>query len=113
MNKILGNWGEAAAAEFLVGLGYEILVRNYRTKWGELDIIARDDKGILFVEVKARKNDSYGTPAMAVTGTKLAKIQWVASQFMAENNLAGPVGIGVVAVTRDQPPELITDIWLT
>ena len=65
-NKILGNKGEEYTARYLMTRGYEILERNYLIKGSEIDIIARKNNEIHFVEVKTRTQDIYGSPAEAV-----------------------------------------------
>ena len=62
-----GEWGEAQAAAFLAQKGGRILARNYRTRFGELDIIAELSGVLLFVEVKTRKNDHFAAAREAVT----------------------------------------------
>ena len=66
-----GNWGEDAAVRYLKTRGYEILDRNYRSSWGEIDIIARQRDVLAFVEVKTRHSLKFGRPAAAVTGKQI------------------------------------------
>ena len=73
-NKIVGSCGEDAACEYLKAHGCEIVERNMRTRCGEIDIIARDGGCLVFVEVKTRGSDSFGTPAEAVTYYKRRNI---------------------------------------
>ena len=83
----LGKKGEEAAAGLLKENGYKILLKNYKTKSGEIDIIA-DDKGtISFVEVKTRRSDRFGTPAEAVSASKQKQISRSALIFLKERNL--------------------------
>lgn len=70
----VGDQGEAAAARYLEKKGYRILARKYRTRIGEIDIIAAHNAAIVFIEVKTRKNNRYGTPASAVTYHKQRKL---------------------------------------
>ena len=77
-----GRKSEALAARHLEESGYRILEKNYRTKNGEIDIIARDNDTIVFVEVKARQTTRFGNPKMAVTGDKQRKISMVALQYL-------------------------------
>lgn len=69
-----GKIGEDAVTKFLENKQYEILQRNFHSRWGEIDIIAKKDECIVFVEVKTRKNTYYGTPAEFVTPKKIKKI---------------------------------------
>lgn len=61
--KNMGLWGENKAVEFLKAKKYIILARNYHSRFGEIDIIARKQNTIIFVEVKTRKNTAFGFPA--------------------------------------------------
>ena len=81
--KLLGRKGERLVVEYLENKGCRILHTNYRTPFGEADIIAEDGDEIAFVEVKTRSSDKYGTPAESVvkrkrqTYTKIAKFYWL------------------------------------
>jgi putative endonuclease len=96
----LGKSGEDLACGELQRLGYTIVARRYRTRYGEIDIVARDGPTIVFVEVKARTSDHYGAPAESVTLYKQARITAMAEDFVARRGLAGaPCRFDVVAVT--------------
>ena len=73
-NKKLGDRGESCAAEYLQRQGCRILMRNYRTKIGEIDLIAEDHGTLVFIEGKTRSSVRYGTPAEAVNYKKRQKI---------------------------------------
>ena len=77
-----GRKKEALAARYLEKRGYRILEKNYRTKHGEVDIIAKDKDTIVFVEVKARQTLRFGNPKGAVTDDKQRKISMVALQYL-------------------------------
>lgn len=79
-----GQAGETAAWRHLKKNGYKLLERNYRTSLGEIDIIARHKKVIVFIEVKARRTASFGHPKLAVTAQKQRKISMVALQYLKE-----------------------------
>jgi putative endonuclease len=70
----VGDIGEQAAADYLHHAGYEILEQKYRCKIGEIDIIAKINNSLVFIEVKTRRNTTYGFPAEAVTYRKQQKI---------------------------------------
>jgi len=83
MNKRrFGIIGEKIAQGFLLNKGYEILETNFYTKKGEIDIIAKKDKCIVFIEVKTRTTLKFGTPAMAVNLTKRKHIKCAAKTFL-------------------------------
>lgn len=94
-----GLIGEEIAAAHLRTLGYEIVARNVRTRYGELDIVARDGGCLVFVEVKTRRSAALGAPEEAVDARKLAQVATLAESYLA--TLSGPVPecrIEVVAV---------------
>jgi len=80
----LGEEGEQLAADYLDQQGYVILTRRFRTKIGEIDIIAKDRDCLVFVEVKTRSSTVYGWPAEAVTWRKQQKIIKTALWFMKD-----------------------------
>jgi putative endonuclease len=88
MSRELGNLGENEAVSLLVANGYKVIARNFQTRQGEIDIIAFDGKTLVFVEVKMRKNDKYGTPAEFINSTKVEKILKAAKQYIFENEMA-------------------------
>ncbi len=104
MRILSGPEGEQAAARFLEGRGYRIVERNYRTKRGEIDLIAEDGGTLVFVEVKARLNDRFGGPAAAVTASKQARIARIAQHYLARRRLKDrPCRFDVVLIWGDDP----------
>ena len=82
----LGLLGEDLAAQLLQQRGYVILERNYRCPYGEVDIVARDHDRLAFVEVRARRGTSFGTPQESVTPRKQARLAAVARSFLQEKS---------------------------
>ncbi|OBA58300.1 YraN family protein [Mycobacterium sp. 1100029.7] len=84
----LGARGEALAVEFLKRLGLRILDRNWRCRYGELDVIAADDttRTVVFVEVKTRTGDGYGGLADAVTPRKVRRLRLLAGLWLAAHD---------------------------
>ncbi len=83
-NRQLGTLGEDTAVAYLTLQGYDILERNYRCPFGEIDVIARQKEVLVFVEVKTRQSDRYGHPAEAVNQTKLLHMQRAALWYLEE-----------------------------
>lgn len=77
-----GQDSESLAAELLRQKGYEILIQNWRTGSGEIDIIARDGETLVFVEVKARRTRSFGHPKYAVSRRKQQKLSLTALGYL-------------------------------
>lgn len=86
-NIFLGEKGEEIAVGFLISNGYKILARNYKIKLGEIDIIAKDKDELVFIEVKTRYSDKFGSPLEAISISKQRQISRVALVFLKKNNL--------------------------
>ena len=95
----LGKLGENLACLALVQRGYAIIARRYRTKFGEIDIVARDGDTTVFVEVKSRAGDEFGGAAAAVTAWKQRKVALMAMDYIARHRLENqPCRFDVVTV---------------
>ena len=86
-NKSLGEVGESIAMTYLKGQGFSIVERNFRCVCGEVDIVAREGRSIVFVEVKCRKNKMYGPPQLAVTAFKQRQISKAALVWLSKRRL--------------------------
>ena len=107
--QALGISGENLACDELQRRGYEILDRRYRTRFGEIDIIAREGKTIVFVEVKARLTDDFGGAAAAVTHWKQRRIAGMAVDYLARHRLHEcPCRFDVVAIDYDPAGPRVT-----
>jgi putative endonuclease len=97
-----GNAGEDRAAAYLLGKGYSIVCRNYRSRRGEIDCIARDPDGTLvFVEVKSSISVSCGSPFFWITPAKQRTLFAMARQYLSEHGLtATPCRFDAIAITR-------------
>src|SRR6266480_7843131 len=86
--QIVGEWGEDLACAELERRGYAIVARRYRTRGGEIDIIARDGRTLVFIEVKARESHAFGAAAEAVTGFKRRRITELARDYMMRTHVS-------------------------
>ncbi|MBH0119284.1 YraN family protein [Rhodococcus sp. HM1] len=103
-NQQLGARGEDLAAEFLESAGMVVLERNWRCRYGELDLIARDGAVLVFVEVKTRTGLGYGSPAEAVTPEKADRIRRLAGLWLAEQETRWRrIRVDVVTVLVGEP----------
>lgn len=84
--RVTGDIGEEYTCQYLNNLGYQIVSRNFNCKYGELDIVAVNDKYIAFVEVKTRHQNPMVRPCLAVTKQKQIKIMRTAYLYLKENN---------------------------
>ncbi|MDP2631215.1 MAG: YraN family protein [Candidatus Uhrbacteria bacterium] len=100
--RIFGDSKEVQAARMLEEKGMKILERQFKTRFGEIDLIAKDGSEIVFVEVKARRSVNFGFPEESVTTPKLRKITLVGEEYLSLNNLRrAPYRIDVVAIIED------------
>jgi len=107
--QAFGKAGENIAAGELERLGYVILDRRYRTRHGEIDIVARDGTTTVFIEVKARRTAEFGTAAEAVTPLKQRRLWAMAVDYLARHRLMDqPCRFDVVAVDGTGPAPAIT-----
>lgn len=81
-NRQLGTLGEDIAAHMIMERGYTILERNFRCKYGEIDIIATDGELIIFVEVKTRRTKRFGLPEEAVGQIKQNRLRQLAALYL-------------------------------
>lgn len=79
----IGRIGERLARSHLEAKGCRIVAANYRCRWGEVDLIARDGPAWVFVEVRARRSDAYGTPEESLTEEKAERLALTAQDFLA------------------------------
>jgi len=86
-NQRIGKWGEETAAEYLTQHNYEIIARNVRTPYGEIDIIARQGDVTIFVEVKTRTSNKMGLPEESITPRKRQHMLTAADHYAAENEI--------------------------
>jgi putative endonuclease len=100
--KTTGMIGEKLAAAFLTRQGYEIIETNYRCKEGEVDIIAKDGEFLVFVEVRAKNNNKFGTPEESITARKKGHLRNVSARYLeTHDDLPTQWRIDFVAVELD------------
>lgn len=84
-SNIAGAWGEALAAEYLRKKRYQIEAVNYRSRFGEIDLIVRNKKYLVFVEVKLRKSEKFAAAREYVDRHKQDRLRITASMYLAQN----------------------------
>jgi putative endonuclease len=105
----LGKGGEDLAADVLVARGYAILDRRYRTRHGEIDIVAQHGATLVFIEVRARTTAEFGRAAETVTAAKRRKVMAMAAEYLARHRITNrPCRFDVVAIdgARGERPEV-------
>jgi putative endonuclease len=97
-NQEKGGLGEQASVDFLKQKGYDILERNYRSSYAEVDIIAQFQNQLIFVEVKTRSYTFYGEPEEFVTRKKQQNMAFVASMYMDEKDYDGEIRFDIIGI---------------
>jgi putative endonuclease len=98
-----GEQAETLAAEFLQGKGLRIVARNYRSRYGEIDLIARDGSTVVFVEVRSRSSENYGGAAASITAAKREKLLKTARHYLAGVSPLPPCRFDAVLMSGEPP----------
>ncbi len=99
------------AARYLEAHGYHILTRNFRTRYGEVDLVARHADSIVFVEVRTRRSRAFGTPEESVTPRKMQRLEAVAQQYLQDHHLEHlPWRIDLVSVSPGSPEARVSHL---
>jgi putative endonuclease len=110
-NIVRGRWGEDVAAAWYRRRGYDVVVRNWRCRSGEIDLVVRRGRLVVVCEVKARRTDAFGPAAAAVGHVKQQRIRRLAAEWLATSGLRGvEVRFDVVAITGDEI-DVVTDAF--
>lgn len=104
-NRQTGTSAEDIAAHELQKKGYSVLERNFRNKFGEIDIIAQNKTTLVFVEVKSKIGDDFGTPEEMISPGKLQRIRNMATIYMKGESI--PCRIDVVAIVLDEDEHVV------
>jgi putative endonuclease len=97
--QLIGKTGEKAAKEYLEKQGYQIVETNYRCPLGELDIIARDVRTTVLIEVRTKTGSSFGSPEESITADKAKRLKRLAAKYLQTHGLSEtPSRIDLVAV---------------
>lgn len=107
-----GKDAEARAARYLEGCGLHIVERNYRSRYGEIDLIARDGVTLVFVEVRARSSNAFGGAAASITAAKRQKLTRTALHYLAGAGRTPQCRFDAVLLAGDDGPvEWIRDAF--
>ncbi|MEK7525120.1 MAG: YraN family protein [Patescibacteria group bacterium] len=106
-NKITGNRGEEMALAELTQKGYLLLARNFRNRFGEIDLVMEDGATVVFVEVKTRVGEEFGLPEEEVSARKFAQVRRMGEVFLIEKGLWGKAcRVDVVAIVLTRAGEV-------
>jgi len=106
-----GAYYEEVALQYLLAQGLVFVGRNYRCKWGELDLLMRDQSFFVVIEVRYRKNNRYGSAAESITVSKQKKIIAATKHYIMQNNLDQALRFDVVTITGKSDPEWIKNAF--
>lgn len=108
-NQTTGKFGEKLGEEYLIQQGYRILERNLRSPFGEIDLVAEHKGSLVFIEIKTRRDESFGFPEESVTRTKQKKLIQLANWYLARHfkNGSSPVRFDVLAIQIQNEKHLI------
>ena len=109
-HNLLGSKGEMLAARYLLNKGYAVLHYNWRSGHKEIDIIAKDRDVLVFVEVKSRTSEMYGSAADAVTPDKMNRLIYAAEAYVKRNSIDLKFRFDVITVIGDSEPYKIEHI---
>lgn len=99
----IGRLGEELAAAYLLRQGYQLVERNYHTRYGELDLICRQGDQLVFVEVRTRTGTSYGTPEESITRRKLRTLRTLVSVYLSQHpGMSHSLRIDAIAILLDR-----------
>ena len=114
-NKTTGNKGEELAADYLLAKGYQVIERNWRFRYAEVDIIAAKENRLHFFEIKTRTSDKYGKPEESMSQKKMNMLKIAAEEYQYKNLQWKYVQFDVLAITiiNGEPVEyfLIEDVY--
>jgi len=97
-NLATGKLGENIAKEYLENKGYKIIEQNYKTKYGEIDLVAKKGNELIFIEVRTKRGEDFGTPEETINKNKLRKLWGNARAYAAWKRWQGPCRIDAVCL---------------
>lgn len=101
-NSKVGQSGEVIAKRYLQKKGYRVIEQNYRTRYAEIDLIARSDDILVFIEVKTRKDERLGTPEESIKKGKIRRLIRNAEAYAARMSYAGKSRIDAICIVLDE-----------
>lgn len=109
-NNIAGAWGEAKAAEYLRRKGYALVAQGYRSRFGEIDLIVKNRKFLVFAEVKLRKNADFARAREYVDFRKQERIRTTTSIYLSENPTGLQPRFDVIEIYAPDGPETLRPV---
>lgn len=110
LNHPQGSAAEEAALSFLQAQGCQAVARNWHCPHGEIDLIVKHGKMLVFVEVRYRKSQAFGGAACSITPAKLGKLQRSAQAYLQQHPSNAPCRIDAVLIEGNRPPQWLQNI---
>lgn len=111
-HSILGKKAEDAACSFLIKNGLELITRNYKCRYGEIDLIMQDQDTLVFVEVRYRKSADYGSALESIDTGKQRRLVFTANHYLSRLPALPTSRFDIIALTENQSPEWIIDAFM-
>jgi putative endonuclease len=111
LKSLLGQTAESRAEAFLETQGLKLVARNWRCRFGEIDLVMQDAATLVFVEVRLRSRADFGGAAASVTPAKQKKLLAAARQYLSSLKTLPPCRFDVVALTGDAAPDWIRNAF--
>ena len=111
MSSLLGQSAESRAEAFLRTHGLKLVARNWRSRFGEIDLIMQDDSTLVFIEVRLRSRSDFGGAAASVTPAKQKKLLATARQYLATLKTLPPCRFDVIALSGNNAPKWIRNAF--
>ncbi len=111
-HNLKGKKAEDVACSFLQKNGLSLIQRNYQCRYGEIDLIMLDADTLVFIEVRYRKSNHFGSAAASVDKNKQRKLVFTANHFLQTHPSSQPMRFDVVALTPEEPPNWITNAFM-
>ena len=111
-HRLQGRKAEDVACGFLQRNGLSLIERNYRCRYGEIDLIMQDDDTLVFVEVRYRNSNKFGDAAESVDGNKRRKLVFTANHYLQNTTFKQATRFDVIALAPDQSPQWICNAFM-
>lgn len=98
----LGHEGEQLALDYLLAKNFVLLQRQFRSRWGEIDLVMNDGSALVFVEVKLRRQSHYGSPLEAISKIKQQRMYKTADFYLMKYPHSGPIRFDVVGIVQSK-----------
>jgi len=105
--SVIGKLGENIARRYLEDKGIKILDQNYRTKYGEIDLVGKIKNELIFIEVRTKTKEDFGRPEETLKKKKVAKLKKNALAYSLKVNWQGPIRLDAVCIVLNEKKELI------